>query len=139
MDAHDVFAVDAVPGNGIRMLRWREVEVSVGLRKSAVFRRIGVGDVSATAPLGECVRQWARQEITGWVRERRYKVFARLRELFEREDIEFAHREVTVRIADQEAGKPPSEAQKEAAAAAARSDRCSVIASQSRRRALPAA
>ena len=33
--------------------------------------------------------------------------FARLRELFEREGIKFAHREVTVRIADQEAGKPP--------------------------------
>ena len=51
----------------------------------------------------------------------RNKVFARLRELFEREGIRFAHREVTVRIADQEAGKPPSGAQREAAAAAARS------------------
>ena len=51
----------------------------------------------------------------------RNKVFARLRELFEREGIKFAHREVTVRIADQESGKPPSEAQREAAAAAARS------------------
>ena len=51
----------------------------------------------------------------------RNKVFARLRELFEREGIKFAHREVTVRIADQESGKPPSEVQREAAAAAARS------------------
>ena len=51
----------------------------------------------------------------------RNKVFARIRELFEREDIKFAHREVTVRIADQESGKAPSEAQREAAAAAARS------------------
>ena len=51
----------------------------------------------------------------------RNKVFARLRELFEREGIKFAHREVTVRIADQESGKPPGDAQREAAAAAARS------------------
>ena len=51
----------------------------------------------------------------------RNKVFARLRELFEREGIKFAHREVTVRIADQETGKPPGDAQREAAAAAARS------------------
>ena len=36
----------------------------------------------------------------------RNKVFARVRELFERENIKFAHREVTVRIADHEAGKP---------------------------------
>ena len=51
----------------------------------------------------------------------RNKVFARIRELFEREGIRFAHREVTVRIADHEPGKPLSEAEKEAAAAAARS------------------
>ena len=51
----------------------------------------------------------------------RNKVFARIRELFEREGIRFAHREVTVRIADHEAGQPLSEAEKEAAAAAARS------------------
>ena len=51
----------------------------------------------------------------------RNKVFARIRELFEREGIRFAHREVTVRIADHEAGKPLSEAEKEAVAAAARS------------------
>ena len=51
----------------------------------------------------------------------RNKVFARIRELFEREGVRFAHREVKVRIADHEAGKPPSEAEREAAAAAARS------------------
>ena len=51
----------------------------------------------------------------------RNKVFARLRELFEREGIRFAHREVTVRIADREAGKAPGDTEKEAAAAAARS------------------
>ena len=51
----------------------------------------------------------------------RTKVFARIRELFEREGIRFAHREVTVRIADQEDGRVPSEAQRQAAAAAARS------------------
>ena len=51
----------------------------------------------------------------------RNQVFARIRELFEREGIRFAHREVTVRIADQEAGKPLSDVEKEAAAAAARS------------------
>ena len=51
----------------------------------------------------------------------RNKVFTRIRELFEREGIKFAHREVTVRIAGHEAGKPLGEAEKEAAAAAARS------------------
>ena len=51
----------------------------------------------------------------------RNKVFARIRELFEHEGIKFAHREVTVRIADHEAGQPLSEEEKEAAAAAARS------------------
>ena len=51
----------------------------------------------------------------------RNKVFARIRELFEREGIKFAHREVTVRIAEREAGQPLSDAEKEAAAAAARS------------------
>ena len=52
----------------------------------------------------------------------RTKVFARIRELFEREGIKFAHREVTVRIADEEGGRPPlGEAQKQAVAAAARS------------------
>ena len=51
----------------------------------------------------------------------RNKVFTRIRELFERENIKFAHREVTVRIADHEAGMPLGEAEKEAAAAAARS------------------
>ena len=51
----------------------------------------------------------------------RTKVFARIRELFEREGIKFAHREVTVRIADQEEGRPLGEAEKQAVAAAARS------------------
>ena len=51
----------------------------------------------------------------------RNKVFARIRELFEREGIRFAHREVTVRIADEAADRPLGEAQKQAVAAAARS------------------
>ena len=51
----------------------------------------------------------------------RNKVFARIRELFEREGIKFAHREVTVRIADHEPGAPLGQAEREAAAAAARS------------------
>ena len=51
----------------------------------------------------------------------RTKVFARIRELFEREGIRFAHREVTVRIADEAADRPLGEAQKQAVAAAARS------------------
>ena len=51
----------------------------------------------------------------------RTKVFARIRELFEREGIKFAHREVTVRIADQEASRPLDDAQRQAVAAAARS------------------
>ena len=51
----------------------------------------------------------------------RNKVFARIRELFEREGIRFAHREVTVRIADREVGQPLNEAEREAATAAVRS------------------
>jgi len=51
----------------------------------------------------------------------RNKVFARIRELFEREGIHFAHREVTVRIAESEADGPPTDAERRAAGAAARS------------------
>ena len=51
----------------------------------------------------------------------RTKVFARIRELFEREGIKFAHREVTVRIADQDPGRPLQDVEREAVAAAARS------------------
>ncbi|MEZ5931613.1 MAG: mechanosensitive ion channel family protein [Alphaproteobacteria bacterium] len=51
----------------------------------------------------------------------RNKVFSRLRELFEREGIKFAHREVTVRIADHEEGQPLTETERKAATAAARS------------------
>jgi len=49
----------------------------------------------------------------------RRHVFTAIRELFEQEGIKFAHREVTVRIADQD--RELSEAEKTAAAAAARS------------------
>ena len=56
-----------VPSTGIRMLRRGEVEVLVGLRKSAIFRRINAGDFPAPAPLGERARRWARHEIAGWV------------------------------------------------------------------------
>jgi len=49
----------------------------------------------------------------------RNKVFARIRELFEREGIKFAHREVTVRIAGSEAGQRADGVTEEAAAAAA--------------------
>ena len=51
----------------------------------------------------------------------RTKVFAHIRELFEREGIKFAHREVTVRIADQDPGRPLQDVEREAVAAAARS------------------
>ncbi len=51
----------------------------------------------------------------------RTKVFTRIRELFEREGIKFAHREVTVRIADQETSRPLGEPERQAVAAAARS------------------
>ena len=51
----------------------------------------------------------------------RTKVFARIRELFEREGIKFAHREVTVHIAnDPKSEGMPVEAQQVAASAAAR-------------------
>ena len=50
----------------------------------------------------------------------RYKVFARIRETFEREGIRFAHREIAVRIADHDAREPLNNAEMEAAAAAAR-------------------
>lgn len=49
-------------------------------------------------------------------------VYARIRELFAREGIRFAHREVTVRVAPEEGGRegaPPSPAQREAALGAA--------------------
>ena len=59
-----------IPCSGIRMLRRRDVETLVGLRKSAVFRRIGLGEFPAPAPLGDRVRRWARHEIECWVRER---------------------------------------------------------------------
>jgi len=51
----------------------------------------------------------------------RKEVYARIRKLFEEEGIKFAHREVTVRIADHEPGQPTSGKEKKAAAAAARS------------------
>ena len=51
----------------------------------------------------------------------RTKVFARIRELFEREGIKFAHREVTVHIAnDPKSEGMPVESQQVAARAAAR-------------------
>ena len=46
------------------------------------------------------------------------QIFGHIRELFERENVKLAHREVTVRIADHKAGKPLSEAEKQAAASA---------------------
>ena len=52
----------------------------------------------------------------------RTKVFAKIRELFEREGIKFAHREVTVRIANDpkdEEGVAPEEHQRRLAASAA--------------------
>lgn len=51
----------------------------------------------------------------------RNKVFSRLRDLFEREGIKFAHREVTVRIADHEDVQPLTDTERRAATAAARS------------------
>lgn len=51
----------------------------------------------------------------------RTKVYAAIRELFEREGIKFAHREVTVRIADEDEHEDLTEHQKRAATAAARS------------------
>ncbi len=50
----------------------------------------------------------------------RNKVFARIRELFAREGIQFAHREVTVRIAGHEDGRPLTETERQAATGAAR-------------------
>ena len=48
----------------------------------------------------------------------RKRVYEEIRALFEREDIRFAHREVTVRLAD-EPKEPLTESQKEAVLAAA--------------------
>ncbi|MEM6495993.1 MAG: mechanosensitive ion channel family protein [Pseudomonadota bacterium] len=48
-------------------------------------------------------------------------VFARIRDLFEREGIKFAHREVTVRLADESNGEHLSEQERKAITAAARS------------------
>lgn len=51
----------------------------------------------------------------------RTQILARLRSLFEREGIKFAHREVTVRIAERDSGEPLNEVETAAATAAARS------------------
>lgn len=45
-------------------------------------------------------------------------VYARIRELFEKEGIHFAHREVTVRVAETPNGRPLSAGEKEALAGA---------------------
>ncbi len=50
----------------------------------------------------------------------RKRVFQEIRELFEREGITFAHREVTVRLPDLEGGKPVGEAERHAVGAATR-------------------
>ena len=49
-------------------------------------------------------------------------VYAKVRELFEREGIKFAHRQVTVQVAGQEDGKPLTDEQKDAIAGAATSE-----------------
>ena len=54
-----------------------------------------------------------------WVIRR--TVFAKIRDLFEREGIKFAHREVTVRLADETGGAQLNESEKQAVSAAARS------------------
>ncbi|MEM7750832.1 MAG: mechanosensitive ion channel family protein, partial [Pseudomonadota bacterium] len=54
-----------------------------------------------------------------WVIRR--TVFAKIRDLFEREGIKFAHREVTVRLADESNGEHLSEQERKAISAAARS------------------
>ena len=54
-----------------------------------------------------------------WVIRR--TVFAKIRDLFEREGIKFAHREVTVRLADETGGAQLNEGEKQAVSAAARS------------------
>jgi small-conductance mechanosensitive channel len=50
----------------------------------------------------------------------RNKVYTHIREMFEREGVKFAHREVTVHVADRDTDAPLSDQEKEAAAAAAR-------------------
>jgi len=50
----------------------------------------------------------------------RKRVFQEIRELFEREGIKFAHREVTVRMPDMPSDRPPTEAERQAAGAASR-------------------
>ena len=54
-----------------------------------------------------------------WVIRR--TVFAKIRDLFEREGIKFAHREVTVQLADETGGAQLNESEKQAVSAAARS------------------
>ena len=54
-----------------------------------------------------------------WVNRR--TVFAKIRDLFEREGIKFAHREVTVRLADETGRAQLNESEKQAVSAAARS------------------
>ena len=74
-------AVPAVlPCSGIRMLRLREVERRVGLRKSQIYRDIAAGMFPPPAPLGARVRRWPAHEVDEWLSGRVALVAALRRE-----------------------------------------------------------
>ena len=53
--------------SGIWMLRLRDVERRVGLRKSHLYRAIADGKFPAPVPLSEHVRRWAAHEVDHWL------------------------------------------------------------------------
>ena len=53
--------------SGIRMLRLRDVERRVGLRKSHLYRAIGQQAFPAPVPLSEYVRRWVAHEVDDWL------------------------------------------------------------------------
>ena len=55
---------------GIQMLRLAEVELLVGLKKSAIYDAMGERRFPWPAPLGDRVRRWARHEIDEWLADR---------------------------------------------------------------------
>ena len=55
---------------GIRLLRLREVELLVGLKRTQIYRLIRLGKFPAPAPLGERAARWVAHEVEAWLRAR---------------------------------------------------------------------
>ena len=61
---------DRYQGRDLRMLRLRTAVRRVGLRKSAIYRRIEEGSFPAPVPIGTRARAWAQHEVDAWIRAR---------------------------------------------------------------------